>query len=274
MGSGVAVFTGQDLIVQHKLKLDNRCFNNQAEQLVILKALETVEMQKVNNNEHRTVVIHTDSKISLDSIRNTKNHNHLAEEIRKRTAYLNKQNWKIEFKWVQAHVGIYGNEIADRLAKEATQNHHITYSRIPKSAIQKDIRKESIRKWQKHWEETTKGAITKDFFPSVESRLAVNLQLSSNITTIMTGHGNIRSYLHRLKITGDAECPCKHGIQTVQHLIFQCKKLKNERAILKSSLTKVGKWPANKSELTGGNLKQFIKYINSINFEKINQCNE
>jgi hypothetical protein len=34
---------------------------------------------------------------------------------------------------------------------------------------------------------TTKGAITKEFFPSVERRLAVNLK----VTTIMTGHGNI-----------------------------------------------------------------------------------
>jgi ribonuclease HI len=47
---------------------------------------------------------------------------------------------------VKAHVGIYGNEITDRLAKEATQNHHITYSRIPKSAIIKYIRKESTYK--------------------------------------------------------------------------------------------------------------------------------
>jgi hypothetical protein len=29
-----------------------------------------------------------------------------------------------------------------------------------------------------------KGAITKEFFPSVESRLAVNLKLSPNVTTI------------------------------------------------------------------------------------------
>jgi hypothetical protein len=47
---------------------------------------------------------------------------------------------------VKAHVGIYGIEIADRFAKEATQNHHITYSRILKSVIKKDIPKESIRK--------------------------------------------------------------------------------------------------------------------------------
>ena len=30
-------------------------------------------------------------------------------------------------------------------------------------------------------EETTKGAITKEFFPSVERRLAVNLNLSPNV---------------------------------------------------------------------------------------------
>jgi ribonuclease HI len=44
----------------------------------------------------------------------------LMEEIRKRAVNLNKKNWKIEFKWVKADAGIYGNEIEDRLAKEAT----------------------------------------------------------------------------------------------------------------------------------------------------------
>ena len=69
--------------------------------------------------------------------------------------------------------------------------------------------------------ETTKGAITKGFFPRVERRLAMNLNLSPNVTTIMTGHGNIRSYLYLLKIIGS---PRKHGIQTLDHLIFQCKR--------------------------------------------------
>jgi len=46
----------------------------------------------------------------------------------------------------------------------------------------KETQEESIRKWQNQWEETTKGAITKEFFPSVERRLAVNLQLNPNVT--------------------------------------------------------------------------------------------
>jgi hypothetical protein len=103
--------------------------------------------------------------------------------------------------------------------------------------------KESIRKWQSYWEETTKGAITNEFFPSVEIRLVVNLKLLPNVTTIMTGHGNIRRYLHtrRLKIIGSPECTCRHGIQTIDHLIFHCKRLRNERASLKNSVLKVGK---------------------------------
>jgi hypothetical protein len=65
-----------------------------------------------------------------------------------------------------------------------------------------------------------KGAITEEFFPFAESKLAVNLNLSPNVTTITTRHGNIRSYLHRLKIIGKSRVPT----QTVDHLIFQCKK--------------------------------------------------
>jgi hypothetical protein len=61
-------------------------------------------------------------------------------------------------------VGTYGNEIADRLAKQATKNHHEIYSKIPKCAIKGNNRQQSIRKWQRQWEETTKGAITKEIF--------------------------------------------------------------------------------------------------------------
>jgi hypothetical protein len=75
--------------------------------------------------------------------------------------------------------------------KETTENHNETYSRIPKSVIKRDNRKQCIRKWQHQWEETTKGAVTKEFFPSAEGRLAANLNLSPNITAIMTGHGNL-----------------------------------------------------------------------------------
>jgi ribonuclease HI len=103
-------------------------------------------VQQVKNNDPGAAVIHTDSKITMDSIMSAQNHDHLVEEIRKRAVTLNKKNWKIEFKWVKVHAGIYGNKTADRLAKEAAQNHYVTHSRIPKSAIKKET---SGRKYKK-----------------------------------------------------------------------------------------------------------------------------
>jgi hypothetical protein len=97
--------------------------------------------------------------------------------------------------------------------------------------------------------------------------MAANLHLNPNVTTIMSGHGNIRYYPHRLKIIDSPECPCK---QTVDHLIFQCKRLKYKREMLKSSAFKAGNWPISKSELISKKLKQFIRYINSMDLEKLN----
>jgi len=68
--------------------------------------------------------------------------------------------------------------------------------------------------------------------------------------------------------------PAKHGIQTVDHLVFQCERLENDRDILKNIVLKKGNWPLSKSELNNRNFKQFIRYINSMDFEKINRSNE
>jgi len=40
VGSGAVIFKGSEIIAKLQFKLDNRCSNNQAEQLAILKTLE------------------------------------------------------------------------------------------------------------------------------------------------------------------------------------------------------------------------------------------
>ena len=55
--------------------------NNQAEQLAIAKALEALETIDIEKNSSRTAAIITDSRISLDPIKNVNNHSYLIEEI-------------------------------------------------------------------------------------------------------------------------------------------------------------------------------------------------
>jgi len=59
-----------------------------------------------------------------------------------------RSKWKIKFSWVKAHAGIYGNEMADRLAKQAARcdGNNYGYSRIPIRAIYREEAEEAIQK--------------------------------------------------------------------------------------------------------------------------------
>jgi ribonuclease HI len=119
VGSGVVIYKGSEVIARQKLKLSNSCSNNQAEQLAIQKALEEIAILKRENVNPPTAIIYTDSRVALDSIRNPNNHSFLVQEIRGKTFSLEENGWRIKLSWVKAHAGTLGNEIADRLAKEA-----------------------------------------------------------------------------------------------------------------------------------------------------------
>ena len=112
--------------------------------------------------------MHTDSRITLQSLQNTNNHNYLIEEIRNSAIALEKRNWTITFTWIKAHVRIYGKELADKLAKEAARMDDISFNRIPKNEVVQQLRVQSIAKWQNQCDSTTKGLATKKFSQSLK----------------------------------------------------------------------------------------------------------
>jgi hypothetical protein len=82
VGSGNAIFENKHLTFQLKYKLAEKCSNNEAEQLAIAKALGKIQDFSHFQENKQSVAIHTDSKITLDAIANTRNHQNLVEHIR------------------------------------------------------------------------------------------------------------------------------------------------------------------------------------------------
>ena len=121
---------------------------------------------------------------------------------------MEKQNWHITFTWIRAHVGHHGNELADKLAKEAAGKDIIFYNRIPICEIAQQLRETSLKKWQMQWDSTTKARTTKEFFPNIKDRLETKITITPNFTALVTSHGKTKSYLHRIKIIESPDCPC------------------------------------------------------------------
>jgi len=142
---------------------------------------------------HRTdngVTIYTDSKIKLDRLKKPK-YTHIIEEIRRKIIETTRTSWEITLCWVKANVGILGNELADTLGKKAMTNESLKedYNRIPKSAVSRETDEESAKKFQRNWTQITKGSITKEYFPNVENRLKMKINLTQNLAALLTGHG-------------------------------------------------------------------------------------
>jgi len=125
----------------------------------------------------KIVLIHTGSQITIQLLQNKtkKKHIRLIELIRTKIIEMEQNEWRVEFTCIKAHTGHRGNEMADQLAKEAANNKNIeeSYTKITKSAILNELKENSIKQWQSEWENTTKVATTKLFFPKVEDRLKI-----------------------------------------------------------------------------------------------------
>ena len=110
----------------------------------------------------------------LDSLKNYSMHSSLIEEIRNKMRRLSTLNWTIYFRWVKAHIGIEGNEAADKLTKEAAhdeKDQNIVYDRVPATTVATEINKQGLIKWQSQWNGTEKEALCRSFFQVVELRL-------------------------------------------------------------------------------------------------------
>jgi hypothetical protein len=82
---------------------------------------------------------------------------------------------------------------------------------------------------------------------------------------MVTGHGNINSYLYRFNIIEAPNCPCGNNNQTTDHLLLECVLLKDDRERLIAAVAKTDNWPINKATLIKNHFKAFSTFTEQIN---------
>ena len=117
----------------------------------------------------------------------------------------------ITLQWIPSRCGVGGNEEADRLSKMGSKlelsTHPVSYSEA-KTILSNNFRTE--------WRQSLGTGTEEDSIHQLDRAAPVT------IFRLRTGHCQLLSYLHRLKISHSDECPCGTGPQTPNHILQSC----------------------------------------------------
>jgi hypothetical protein len=96
------------------------------------------------------------------------------------------------------------------------------------------------------------GKVLQEWFVSLVSRDKNELSCFVSINRMRTGHSSLKASLSRINIVSAAECECDDGLQTEEHISWDCKLYEVQRATVTDILYKNSKkeYPKSVTELS------------------------
>ena len=221
-GVGCAVVMGEIVI---RRKLPSSCSIFTAETYAVILAVRHILNSDDQNDSY---TIFTDSNSVLFSIKQTMPSHHLVQELQDWLVLLkSRKNISITFCWVPAHVGVDGNERADKAAKEALELLNPSPISIPYSDFKSIIHSHFKNKWQTRWSSLTTNTKLKEIHPSVDkwsSCNATSRRESIILTRMRIGHTHAtHSFLMK---SGEGRqfpfCDTCQASLSVKHVLIEC----------------------------------------------------
>ncbi|GBO03997.1 hypothetical protein AVEN_189596-1 [Araneus ventricosus] len=153
---------------------------------------------------------------------------------------------RLDFHWVKAHVGVSGNELADKYAKRATTRPTIDLV-VLKSVtnFKMEVQSELQYLWQARWMSSEKGRQTAQFFPMVDFEQKF---YNHRITQLIKVHGRFPYYFKRFGISDNELCNCGR-LGDANHYFNDCPRTCDLRARLKFDASYMPSLFENKSNL-------------------------
>lgn len=161
----------------------------------------------------------------MQSIGSFRSGNPIVNEIKDQLYEAAIRGQDIRLYWTRAHIGEWGNELADVHAKRASRKDQVDVTvKYFKSQIKEISKNQMIRKWQERWNNTKDGDQLYEIAPIVNIK-----KLSGNfyINQALTGHGAFPEYQNRF-FNKDIHCGCG-AVGTCDHVLLRCGEYEKER---------------------------------------------
>ncbi|KAI5738278.1 hypothetical protein M8J77_004905 [Diaphorina citri] len=174
-------------------------------------------------------MLYSDSLSALQSIQNVFSSNPIAQEIRN-ILVKNKHVFSLHFTWVPSHVGIPGNEEADRLAKEALSSTSPPINTIPINDFKRFLKSKILTTWNMEWINLADNKLRqiKEDNKPWHPPFSMSRKEQVSITRLRIGHTNL-THCFLMKKDNPPQCEVCNCRLTVLHILKFCPKYQSLR---------------------------------------------
>jgi ribonuclease HI len=157
---------------------------------------------------------------------------------------------RVQLRWIPAHQGIPGNELADQNAKQAAheeldpQNPSNCYIRLS-AAVRRRHREEAKEAWRLAWVKEKTGRPTKRLIEVPTKKVlqywtGLRKATTSIMIQLRTGRVGLAAYLAKINRADTPRCACDLGNQTIDHVLLECPQYQEERSQMRRALFEKG----------------------------------
>lgn len=207
-----------------------------AELFAILKGLEWATEFNIQQ-----VLIISDSLSSLMSIQSKQSSSNtlILNQILVEVHNLMSAGVDVEFLWVPSHIGIFGNECADKLAKDALQSVQITVLPLELGELYFHIAKYIIQLWQDRWSLNNLSRIYKQLEPNVS--FSIKYEHKSRFKDVMLSRLRfnctcLNGHLYRINCHTNGNCDLCMDFEDPKHVLMDCVFYQDAQSALVSKL--------------------------------------
>lgn len=234
-----------EIKIKKAIKIDQNNTIFQAEFYAIIKAIEYL----VTINPIQGVII-TDSLSVLQYIKNINYNNmtNLAIEFWYNYGQLINNNIILTILWIPGHIQIKGNDIADKIAKQATIKTNIDVNiKNDYSQIKNIAKKIGANIWEKQWEHNHNPSINhyKTIIKEFGTRIKYynkNRRKDTIITQFRAGYTYyLKHYKKKYLNRTDGLCDICKVPETIEHYLINCNKYQQQKNILHNKIKHLNK---------------------------------